>query len=325
MIEGIPRTVLLVSAGVLAFGLIGYLSVGRGMGQRRGELEKDVADVREESSRWQAAVDQQPQLAQEIDGFVERTLGGDVEMVDHRLRTRLNRIAEELQLADISVGTGAATGRRSPARAAMSRRGPWRGLRDELDFVEVEGTVSAGGSLEQVLRLAHAIESERWIKRVEQMRLDPSPDGQMFTISLRVRTLFLPGREPEMLPLGPEEEADFAAYAALAAANPFRVTAPAPAPPPAPETVTQVPPPPRFPYGQWLVTGGAQGPGGPEVWLRNHSSGETKLLALGDEVGDASLVEALGETARFQVGEREFVVLVGHAMNDRRSVGEPGG
>ncbi|MHC4769169.1 MAG: hypothetical protein ACYTEI_10715, partial [Planctomycetota bacterium] len=130
-----------------------------------------------------------------IRGLVDRTLGGDLETVDHRLRSRLNRIGEDLGLEALSVGTGRVRRLETPAKSQFKRRGQ-QALRGELDFVEVEAWISGEGSLERVLRLIHRIDAEPWPKRVHQVRVQPKLSAQRFAVQLRFVTLFLPDRDP---------------------------------------------------------------------------------------------------------------------------------
>ena len=269
------------------------------------------------------------ELDAKLQFFVDRTLGGDSETVDHRVRSRLNRIAEECGLAKPAVGTGSISARRSPARRAMSRRGPWAQLRDEPDFVEVEAWVSGEGTLEQALMLTHRVTSEPWINTLTSVQLNPSDNGQSVSINLRLTTIYLPGREPATLPTEGDEGVDpagFARYAALAARNPFRLP-----PPVEPVEVAAAPPaddnpPPapvaRFPFGKWTVSGVAEGPEGAEAWLRNRESGETRVLIIGDAIDRLTLVAAEGEVARFADKKREFVVRVGDTLKQRRGIDE---
>ena len=60
--------------------------------------------------------------------------------------------------------------------------------------------------------------------------------------------------------------------------------------------------------------------------MRHRVSGETRLVLPGGRIGEAALVEASGESARFRLGEAMFVVSVGKTLDDRVPVGdEPGG
>lgn len=271
---------------------------------------------------------------------VNRTLGSNLEAVDHRLRTRLNRLAEQSRIQGVSVGTeGGGRPRLSPARSSVFRS--YRALRDELDFVEVEGWISGVGTLEDVVRLMTAIAVEPWIKRIDRVQLDPRDNGERLNVSLRLTTIFLPGREPlaesgsasgtngnGLASRRPEADELLSKYAALVNSNPFRV-------PPPPQAVASrdrqrpappVPaPPPAFPFGEWLLTGVAQGAPTAvdgngtrwEAWLRHHPSGETRVLALGETLDAMTFVEVQDDHAQFDLAGQRFAVAIGTTMDKR--------
>ena len=128
--------------------------------------------------------------------------------------------------------------------------------------------------------------------------------------------LFIPNKKGkgDLKPI----ETDLAAfdrYRPIVAANPFRL--PKPAPPPtavatqAPVQPAPPPPPPGFPYEQWHVTGLVSGPLGIEAWLRNATTGESKQLAPGQQVGELVFVGSDGDVAEFARGTDRFKVQVG--------------
>ena len=112
--------IALAAAGWLAVGAAGRL-YGGPRDHLRGALEEAEARV----DRYTGALERATRVAESIQSFVDRTLGADVETVDHHLRSRLNRIAEAVGLDGTTVGTGHASLRRSPARAAFPRSGDW--------------------------------------------------------------------------------------------------------------------------------------------------------------------------------------------------------
>lgn len=155
--------------------------------------------------------------------IADGSLGGSAEVVDAALRERLNRIVEEIGLASTSVTTGQPVTRGSPAARRMGRN-PARGT---ADFLEMDGTVTGDGSLEQALRLVHRIEAEPWHKRVNSVSLNPSADGSRVKVSVRLTTMFLPGRQPSpnagSAVLASYDAASFDRYARFAAMQPFQV------------------------------------------------------------------------------------------------------
>lgn len=255
-----------------------------------------------------------------IQALGDRTLGGDYTIVDHNLRTRLSRICEHLRFSpqNFSVETERAARKKdSPGKTEFRDRR----LREEIDYEELDGWINATGTFEQALRLVDAIESEPWIKRINQLTLDPKENGAKFAISLRLTTVFLPSVPPKGMELpAPGNSPHFERYAALVRTNPFRVPPPPPpvAPDPKPSTdVAAGPAKSAFPYDQWSLTGIAQNGGSAEIWLLNQKTRESRRLAVGEHLQDVILVAASGERAEFRSGEQRFTVDVGRNMSDR--------
>ncbi|MBT8484577.1 MAG: hypothetical protein KJO43_03295 [Phycisphaerae bacterium] len=312
--------------GVLIGGLLLSLLVNR-MLAPRDAVRADVAALGERVAGYRTALEDERRVRDAMDALTDRTLGGDVEVVDHHLRTRLNRLAERAGLAGAAVGTGGPAARRSPARTAFPRGGIWRELRDAIDFVEIEGWLTAEGTLAQAVELVDAVAAEPWIKRVQQVKLDPKDNGDRVTLTLRLTTVFVPGRGPAEIPsVAAYDRGRLDRFARLLDRNPFAV----PAPPPAPvETVAQevpTPPPPpaapSFPWEDWQLTGVAEGPSGREAWLRNRATGAARRLAVGEQIDRAVLASASGEWAEFALGEQRFRVQVGRNLNDRERLRE---
>jgi hypothetical protein len=287
----------------------------------RAELSAEIADVRTAVENYSNGLRRSTDVVASIRDYASRTLGADVETVDHRLRTRLNRIAEAVGLDGPAVNTGNPTARRSPARTAFSRRGSWKTLRDTVDFVELDGSVSGEGTLQQALELVDRIEAEPWIKRIGALRLEPKGNEDRFSVTVRLTTLFIPGRAPEPIEPAPYDRTRLDRYATLAAGGPFLIPAAASPPPAVAAEQTQAPRP-RFPWGQWMLTGIAEGPQGPEVWLRNHKSGETRQLTVGGALHEARLLAIAEEWAEFELGATRFRLEVGRRFSDRSAVSE---
>ncbi|MHC5114556.1 MAG: hypothetical protein ACYTGP_09035 [Planctomycetota bacterium] len=298
---------------VIWIGFIGYVRVYAGP---RDEIEAQISDVQSAVDQYASALDGRKVLDRRVQAYVNRTLGGDRETVDHRLRTRLNRIAEEMQLDGVTVGTGRATDRSTPAGRAFARQ---RELRDEVDFTELAGWIAAEGTLEQALQLVHRVQSEPWLKRIDQTKLDPKDNGATVEVTVRLTTIFLPGHEPDGSALPASNGEGFERFAGLVNVNPFRVPE-APAVVAAPTPSVSPPGPPAFRYDQWRLTGLAQGPAGWEVWLRNGVTGESRRLEPGQQLSEAVFVGARAGQAVFQIGETQFSVALGARLDDRTPV-----
>ena len=91
------------AALLVAVGWVVTAAVGRMYVQPRDRMETGIEEQRARVVRYTDALDRAASLGSSIQSYVDRTLGGDDETVDHRLRSRLNRIAETVGLADATV------------------------------------------------------------------------------------------------------------------------------------------------------------------------------------------------------------------------------
>lgn len=260
-----------------------------------------------------------PEMNEREDMIVARTFGGDSESVHNLVRQRLYELASSAGLSDITAGTTSATARGTPARKLFKRSGSQKELREEIDFYEIDGSVSGVGTYEQVMRLLSWVDADGWIKRIQSVRFDPGADGSRIRATIKLVTIFLPGREPATTP-GPGEF-DTRMLDTVLASNLFSLPVPDP-----PETSRpdkgavaqggnqQPSTARRFPYDKWLVTGVVDGPDGPEAWLRNAATNERRTLQLGGTIGKAVLLAARGEDATFELGERTFDVRIGKSI-----------
>ena len=318
-----PRTIVITGV-VLLVGWIGYRMANAALFGPRSER---LATYHAQLEQVNTIPDRQRELIileERIGGFVDRTLGDSVERVEHRMRTRLNRIGEFHQVRDLSVTTPTSRGISSPARTRINPRNPQRG---EPDFVEVDAMVRCDGELEQILRFVHDIDREPWLKRIDQMTLDPREEGTRISLTLRLTTMFLPGRMPseEAMAEQTRDPATFGPYETIAKANPFRIPPPPPPPDPPrerpqtrePDPPPPPPPPPPFPYGDWRLTAIMQGTDGREIWLNNVRNNNARILRLGDTLGEAELVEIRDEYTVFRLGDDRFQISVGATLADR--------
>ncbi len=319
----------LVLFAILLVGCIGWLfGSGRIDGSRTDLIARRDTFVKAMQT-VRAQRKDRPELDRRESVFIDRTLGGSIESVDSRLRERLYALGSAAGLSELTVSTTgtASSSRGTPARREFDRRGTQRALRDEIDFVEVGATVVGEGTIEQVLRMIGWLDADGWVKRLVQIQMNPNPDGSEIRLTLRLTTIFLPGRVAAELP-GPGE-LDQARITALAGLNPFQIPAPPPpvtpvAPPPDPVVATPAPKPPevRFPYDTWVLTGVAVGPDGPEAWLRNSSSKKRRTLRPGGSIGEAVLVRIDGDEAAFKLGEATFEVRIGRTLATGRDANQ---
>lgn len=317
------------AAGAILGGLLGFLVGERRFSEDRTATLQDIETYTSVLTTARRNREARPKLDARIQTRIDRTLGPNLETVDSEVRRRLNRIGEQLGLSDFSVTTGAATSQPTPAKKEF-RRPDERPLRDEPDFVLVQATVSASGPPSRIFQLVFRIHAEPWQKRIESIRLDPNATGDSVRASIRLQTMFLPGRAPQAeLAQDPALLATSQRFTELFASNPFRVPVSQP-------TATSVAaagtadagsgasaavagsvpldvavPESPFPYGEWQVTGVIDGPGGTEAWLRHLPTGSQVTLQPGSPIGDLifrrveydyAVFDGFGGACRVQVG-----------------------
>ena len=315
----------LVILFVLLFGALVFIGWLFGSGWVGGEQAQLLERRQNFINAMQAVRTQRKERPAEEareEALVERTLGSDIESVHSRIRERLYALGSTAGLTDLTVSSTGASGRETPAKREFSRRGQEKTLREELDFVEVAASISGQGTIEQVFRLIGWLDADGWVKRVNSIRLDPDGNGSRLKITMKLVTLFIPGRESEKpLDAGSFDESSIEGLLTM---NPFRVPPPPPPPPPdptpvvtpAPEPKPVAPKPPKvtFPYDQWVVTGVAVGPDGPEAWLRNSATSKRRTLRPGDTIGTLGLTGIRGEFALFVQGEERIEVRIGLSL-----------
>jgi hypothetical protein len=213
----------------------GYVVGTRSLSDERANAESQIETYVGVLTQARKVRDSRAELERRSQAVANRTLGPSLEVVDSEVRRRLNRVCEELGFTEFSVTTGRSLLKPTPAKREF-RRPEERALRDEADFVEVEGSVVASGRASQIYPLIYRIQTEPWTKRIESIRLDPSADGASLRMTLKLTTIFLPGKSANA-PLVSDPQALAAAerYRALFESNPFRI--PPPPAPAAPETV----------------------------------------------------------------------------------------
>ncbi|MCA9285941.1 MAG: hypothetical protein KDA22_12030 [Phycisphaerales bacterium] len=323
------------SRRLFVLGVVAIATVGASLGAwlwASGRLSVERQAMLEEESKARSLLltvreqrERRPALDARIDAVVQRTLGGDLTTVDSTLRARLNRLGETERVKDLIVSTAGNAARESPAKTLFSRAVDQRALRSEIDFVELAGVISGEATLNQALRLVSRIEAEPWLKRIDEVRLDASRDGNRVRFTVRVTTLFLPGRVAEEPVLGSDWTPKRLGEAlALLETNPFALP-PKPEAPVAVAVSSDPPPAPTtapFPYEEWLVTAIVDGPTGPEVWLRNGRTGATRTLSTGQAIEQARLVAVNAGRAEFALGSDRFAVELGRSLGDRVPVGQ---
>lgn len=311
------RTIMVIAAAAL-FGVWVLSAVARAAyftprSEKLAQIEKLTGRVESMSQVNRVA------RTRQLQAYADQTLGGERETADHQFRSHLNRLTEQHGLVGASVGTADTSARLSPARTEFSRQGLQGEMRDQIDLIEIEGWINAEGSIEQVLAMIDSLNAQPWLKQLDQVKLSAKENGERCAVSIRLTTLLLPGYEPSREhEVQDYDEARLARFVGLLNANPFAL--PKPEPPVRTAEGEDPPPKPEFPYGQWSLTGTALGPDGVEAWLLQQTTGETRRLLVGQSIGNARLLAAEGENARFVLNQQQFLVSIGATLIDRAPV-----
>jgi hypothetical protein len=309
------RIVLIVLGGVVVLWLL-WTILGSLWLNPVAALETRIEKLKSQVNGYTVSDERLSEVEGSINGYISQTLGGSLEEVDHQLRSRLNRLGESVGLKDLSVGTGRSVAMMSPGKNDF-KGASRRELREEIDFVEVEGRLSGITDWPGVLELLDRLDTASWLNKIESIRLREA--GSRMQVTVQLRTLFIPGRSPAVEPVDQWTKDRMTAMAELASCNPFML--PQPPPPPAkpkprpqPRTPTQPAPP------DWQITGITGIGDAGEVWIRNVRSGQTRRLSMGDRVGDLVLETIQGDQAHFKVGESLVSIQVGQLLKDRTLV-----
>ena len=210
-------------AAALITGLLGKKIADSVYFEERADLIGKIASYTDFIKGANKEIKQGVKQKSDFDKLVNRTLGGDRESVDHQLRTRLNRIGEELEITGLTVGTEKLKELQSPAYREFSQKITQVEYRKEIDFHELQGWISGQTTYENALRLIHRIDAEPWLKHIDQVKLQPKDNGSRFAVTIRLTTLFLPNKSPRDPVYEPYDSTSFDQYLVLAQSNMFRV------------------------------------------------------------------------------------------------------
>lgn len=321
MIRVRPAAVMATLVGLGMLGTAGTMLVrSRWLGPA-AELRASIAEARGSLESQRQALREASAVAAELDAFAASGLGTTREAVDHALRTRLADLAEAAGITTASVATRGERVLGTPMRSAMPRRGVWDRLRDEPDLVELGASISGEASLPAVLQLMANLTEAPWPRRIDGFRLDPRGAGERLGFRIDVTTGYLPDRGGDG-PMPPPAASPAAreAVARLVARDPFRLPPPPPPPEPPVAVAVEPPPPPPdpgpppFPWGRWQLTGVAEGPGGPEAWVRHRDEGTAAVLATGDAFHTLRVASIDAEGVVLALGEDRVRILVGESL-----------
>ena len=215
----------------------------------------------------------QDRLQDKLDAYANRTFGWSQEEVDHALRAALSTLGESAGLSDVAVDTSPVKSIDSPGRRDF-KGAAGKVMRDEVDFVEAPAIFRATGTWPQFNAMLSALSAEPWIRQVEGLRVVGKGKGGVVDVVIKLRTLFIPNREPGSMPNAQAVEWP----ESLAGASPFVLP-----PPPAPVIATPIkpgapakPPPPG--WERWRVIFVGRIEGVDEVHLRATRGGNRQLF-----------------------------------------------
>lgn len=343
----------LVGAGLLFTMLaVGSVTYYLHFYRHKAGLTERLTSLREGAEGYQNWLDARPPVRERLSAFADATLGFDVEVVDARFRSGLNRMAASAGLVreDTVVNVrptpvalkNPTVGQRQPV-AEFRRFMRLEGI-DTPDLYMLDAELRGSGSLEAAVRLLALAQTQPWIWSVRRFSITPQGGrGGRFDISVSLSTAVLPDLAPESRseegegrpsteppPIQDPDAGHLLATTAIVTRNVF---APPPPPPAKPEPQQQrqaeakprptesAPPPPPPPYHEWRLTAFSESPGqGALAWLLNTRTGTALRLSPGEQVLDATLVGAGPGRAVFQIGEARFTLSLNETLADRHPV-----
>ncbi len=133
----VKRQITVISLIAIASAISWYV-VDRTYLSPRSDILTAIESEKASIIKYREALSRDPVIQRSIRDYASRTLGGDLETVDHELRARLNHIGQISNVTDVRGDTGRYVSLQSPAKRSFKGS-----LRDEIDFVEIDGSISA--------------------------------------------------------------------------------------------------------------------------------------------------------------------------------------
>ncbi len=327
------RVRILASIGGVAAALGGGWWAWSWYAGERSVLDKEIARYESGLEAREVELMDAAKVKKSFDELGGISLGSTEEEANAAIRRALNEIAAYVGLQKGAVSTSSARPVPNPAAKAKLREYSTRAERERPDFYSISATLTGEGSLEQAVRTVALLEAQQWVCRVDGFGMRAfGKEREGIGLSVTVTAMFLPGRK---VSIGAEtagriwtpiEEARLDPWRAIVSKNVFKEPPPPPppaAPPPATTAVAQAappppPPPPQPSLGDWRVSAVVQGRNGPELWIINEKTRETKMLGAGSQVLDAVFLTGSGESARIKIGQEVFEVRLGSTLADRK-------
>lgn len=320
-----PKRNILMGAGGVVVALAAWMGADRVYLRPSAAIRAEADTLRERTEWFDSSARGVRETRVALRDIASTMLGREQMVVEHRLRGLLSELAAREGLSEVVVTHGRPRGVENPAqdRGSGVSRGLRRLLGERPDFAVVQARLKGEGTLEQTLRTLASVRAQPWAHRIEGFSISPKGrERRVFELKVDLATVFagdLATDSAETPALVPAEETALGVVQRLTARDPFRLAEPVAAAPPAaprPAPVTRAPPAP--PYDRWRVTGVLETSDGAgvvvEVMLARTDTGELRTLRVGDAVLDASLVEAAGETAVFELEGKRIAIRTGQTL-----------
>lgn len=298
---------------------------------RRRALDAEIVRYREGLDAREVELADAPRLRKRFDELADISLGASEEEANAVLRRALNEMAAHVGLRRAQVSTSTSRPQVNPATRSRLREFRAREVRERPDFHALSATLTGECSLEQAVRTIALLNAQPWVCRIDGVGLRVlGRERESVDLSVTITGVFVRGGrsrstdESAARIWSPIDDAAIDPWRAIVAKNVFREPPAPPRPPDRERPVVEAPPPPPPPaapsLADWRITAVVQSPSGPELWIVNTRSGETRTLAPGAEVLGATFVTGSGEVARIRIGEDVFEVRLGSTLAERKSV-----
>lgn len=296
------------------------------------ELETAYANTRRAINERERDVERLSGVRRRLVAFSQTTLGNDPQTVTAALRAAINELVAASSAKIVTVSTSNPRGVLNPAAEARVLEYRSRDVSRRPDFLVIDASLRAEGTLEQLARVAATVESQAWTHRVTGLQFAPKGrERDVFELSMDFSTVFIPDiPAPSRLESNESlwaaaDPASLSAWSRLWSVDPFNPPVVVAQTPPETERrprPPQPPPPPPPPaYGEWRITGVVNDPqNGPELWLVNTRTNDFRRLTVGERVLDAEFVSAIGELATIKIGDSPFEVSLNQTLGDRREI-----
>jgi hypothetical protein len=311
-----------------------YFAFSRWYAAPLAEKRAELTEVEQRTRAFRDRTTSMLEARRDIQPLIARTLGASAQSAEAALRSRLNALFREAGLPGTSVESRVAQratiNPASDARLDAFRRPDARGrLRStpEAAFIAMTATLRGEGPTDQVLGALALLESQDWLQKISAVTIEPASrsQGRSASYAFEIQTLFIPKRSPEDGPsLAPARPARQTLASSIIGRSLF--TPPPPPQPvvreepkPEPEPVVQRPPdpPPPPPYDQWMVAFLRDGSAGQQLTIRRSGSGQTRVLAVGENFHGMKFLGFNRLDALFELDGRTYRIGVGQNLANR--------